>query len=348
MGPYHPMIKILAGVCASFVVMVVATNSYAGQRSLDLASPSGTSTSLTAQPGEVVTFTLINKLPVGKAYTITVEERVIPIPEFPTPRFLEGSAEDVCNPIVKDAETLADATDETQVGETVRRIRVALAAAACTTPARLATINEWLVQTIHVVPGQYVVRAGAEMVLTVSRDNKVWTLAISGGPRGAWLTTYGVSMVPSRDQPHFAKALDGGKFAVTREADVDDVRLIPSLFFSWLPRKRMLGDFSFGPTAGLGLSKEKAAVFGGVGLTYNWNLAFIAGVAVSPHTRLRGRYAAGEELTERLPEEQINRDVFRPTWLFAMTFRFAGNPFGPGGDEPVSGSRSAEEKKKAR
>jgi hypothetical protein len=108
----------------------------------------------------------------------------------------------------------------------------------------------------------------------------------------------------------------------------------------------MLGDFSFGPTAGLGLSKDKAAVFGGVGLTYNWNLAFIAGVAVSPHTRLRGRYAAGEELTESLSEEQINRDVFRPTWLFAMTFRFASNPFGAGGDEPASESQSAEEKKK--
>jgi hypothetical protein len=93
------------------------------------------------------------------------------------------------------------------VGETVRRIRVALAAAAGTTPAKLAKINEWLALTIHVVPGQYVVRAGAEIVLTVSRDDKVWTLAIVGGPRGEWLMTYGVSIVPSRDEPHFAKAL---------------------------------------------------------------------------------------------------------------------------------------------
>ncbi|HEV8319897.1 MAG TPA: hypothetical protein VGQ10_20950 [Vicinamibacterales bacterium] len=341
------MTKIVARVCAFFVVIVAATNSYGGQRSLDLASPSGTKTSLTAQPGEVVTFTLINKVPVSKPYTITVEERVIPIPQFGTPlALLGGFPDDACDPIVKDAETLAKATDETQVGETVRRIRVALAAAVCTTPAKLAKINEWLVLTIHVVPGQYVVRAGAEILLTVSRDDKVWTLAISGGPRGAWVTTVGVSIVPSRDEPHFTKALDGGKFAVTREADVDDLRLIPSLFFSWLPRKRMLGDFSFGPTAGLGLTKDKAAVFGGVGLTYNRNLAFITGVAFSPHTRLRGRYTAGEELTESLSDEQINREVYRPTWLFAMTFRFGSKPSGSGGDQPVSEGPSAEQKKK--
>jgi hypothetical protein len=299
---------------------------------------------LTGSPSEVVTFTIVNRIP-NKPYTITVEERAIPIPVLPTPSGLSGAfADEACKPILTDAESLGKATDETQIGETVRRIRTSLASGNCTTPAQVAKINEWLAQTIHAVPGHFVLRAGSEIILTVTRDEKVWTMVVSGGERGTWLTTYGVSIVPSDDEPYFAKALDGDKFAVTAEQEVDDVRLIPSVFFSWLPRKRMLGDFSFGPTAGLGLSKSKAAVFGGVGLTYNWNLAFIAGLAISPHTRLRGRYSPNEELTENLSDEQLNSDVYRPTALFAITFRFGGNPFGSGGDDTSSEDKKAAEK----
>jgi hypothetical protein len=220
-----------------------------------------------------------------------------------------------------------------------------LAAAAGTTPARLAKINEWLALTIHVVPGQYVVRAGAEIVLRVSRDDKVWTLAISGGPRGAWVTTYGVSIVPSRDEPHFAKALDGGKFAVTKEADVDDVRLIPSLFFSWLPRKRMLGDFSFGPTAGLGLRKDKAAVFGGVGadLQQEPGLHRRSG-RLAPHSAARpvrcGRRAQRESVrgTNQSRCVQADLDVRDDIPLREQSVWVRG-------DEPVSESQSPEETK---
>jgi hypothetical protein len=323
-------------------VLLSGPTSHAGPRTLDLSSPSGTKVSLTAPPGEVISFVVVNKHPM-KAYSITVEERVIPVPVLPTPEGLQGlMTDEVCGPILAEAESLEHATDEAQVGEIVRRVRLALAPGICTDSAFLSKINEWLASTIHVVPEQFVVRAGAELVLTVTRDEKIWTLAVSGGERGLWLTTYGVSIVPSRDEPFFARASGENTFTVTAEEEIKDVRMIPSVFFSWLPRRRMLGDFSVGPTAGLGLSKGTAAVFGGVGVTYNWNLGFIAGAAVSPHRRLRGRYKAGDELTENLSDEQLNRTVFKPTWLVAMTFRFAGNPFGAGGDEGSEGTKADE------
>jgi hypothetical protein len=147
--------------------------------------------------------------------------------------------------------------------------------------------------------------------------------------------------VPSKDKPYFLKPTDGDTFKVTAEQESDDLHLIPSVFFSWLPRKRMLGDFVVGPTAGLGLSKSKAAVFAGLGFTNNWNLSFIGGLAVSPHTQINGRYKADDELSETVADDQLNREVYKPTWVFALTFRFAGNPFG-GGDE------SSDDKGKAR
>jgi hypothetical protein len=268
---------------------------------------------------------------------------VIPIPEFVKPDPLTGAfADAACDPIVTDAESLGKATSEPQVADTVRKVRAAVGTGTCKDAAKLAKVNEWLAKTVYLIPDRRVVREGVEIVLTVTRGENIWTLVVSGGPRGLWLTTYGVSIVPSRDEPHFAKSVGDDKFVITAETEIDDVRMIPSIFFSWLPRKRMLGDFAFGPTAGLGLTKDKAAVFGGVGVTYNWNLAFIAGAAVSPHTRLNGRYTAGQEVGEALSDDQVNRQAFRPTWLIALTFRFAGNPFG-GGDDGGGESEETEQ-----
>jgi len=328
----------------ALLLLLTAASSYAGQRVLDLSTAPGSKVSVTAPQGEVVTFKVINKLPMT-AYTISVEERVIQIPAFEKPSpLLGGFADDPCTPILTDAQSLEKAKDEAEVGTIVQKVRAALVAGTCATPAPVARINNWLAQTIAIVPGAFVVHAGAEIVLTVLRDEKTWTMVVSGCERGQWLTTYGVAIVPSKDRPYFLKPTDDGKFRVTAEQESGDLHVIPAMFFSWLPRKRMLGDFAVGPTAGLGLSKSKAAVFAGLGFTYNWNLAFIGGLAVSPHTQVNGRYKADDELSETVADDQLNRDVYKPTWMFALTFRFGGNPFGSGDQ---SSNDTAAEKKAA-
>jgi len=327
------MKKMLFGALTSLVLILTAAASYAGQRVLDLSTAPGSKVSLSAPQGEVVTFKIINRL-LKQRYTITVEERVIPIPPFEKPAAPFGgfAGTDPCAPIVADARSLENAKDEAEVGTIVRKGRAALAAGTCTASDPVTEINEWLRQTVEIVHGVFVVHAGSEIVLTVQREENTWTMVVSGGERGQWLTTYGVSIVPSKDKPYFLKSTDDDKFRVTAEQESDDLHLIPSVFFSWLPRKRMLGDFAVGPTAGLGLSKSKAAVFAGVGFTYNWNLAFITGLAVSPHTQVSGRYKADDLLSETVADDQLNHDVYKPTWVFALTFRFAGNPFGGGDD----------------
>ncbi len=330
------MKKMLFCALSSLAALLLsAASTDAGQRVLDLSTAPGSKVSLTATQGEVVTFKVINRLP-GKAYTLTVEERVIPIPPFEKPAELLGQPPGSdCTSVLHDAESLEKAADEAAVGTIVRKVNTALAAGTCTLPAQVDKIKEWLAKTTVIVPGAFVAHSGVEIILTALRDEKIWTMVVSGGERGQWLTTYGVSIVPSKDERYFLKPV-GDKFKVTAEQEVDDLRMIPSVYFSWLPRKRMLGDFAFGPTAGLGLSKSKPAVFAGFGLTYNWNLAFIGGLAVSPHTVLNGRYKADDELSETVADDQLNREVYKPTWVVAVTFRFAGNPFGGGDDKKAS------------
>lgn len=315
------------------MTLLIAGEVSAGDRTLNLALPSGTNLTVAAEPGEVVTFTLVNRVPTGTPYTITIKEQDIPIPPFSKPGALPAGAmpaADACSDLVLQAESLGAAGDEQEVEDIVRSVRASLATQACKEPEALAKANEWLAQTVYPLPGSYTVRAGVEIVLAVVRGDRTWTLTVSGGERGRWLTTYGLSIVPSRDKPFFTKALtddQAGQFAITKETEVDEVRLLPSVFLTWLPRSRANRDLSFGLTAGLGVSQDQAAVFGGVGLTYNWNLSFIGGLAVSPHARLRGRYSPGDVLGEALDHDQVNRQAFRPTWMMAVTFRFAGNPF---------------------
>lgn len=316
-------------VSSAVVLLLHSAVAAAGPVSLDLASPPGTQTAFSVAPGTVVSFTLFNKLPKG-VYTISVAERPLVIPPLPTPALSASPSAlaDACAPILAKAEELEGAADESAVGKITSAVRGALAPGDCTNTTSLATINQWLASTSATVPGEYTVRAGTEVVLTVIRNDKVWALSVSGGARGEWLTSYGISIVPSQDERFFAKAAGDETFTVTAEEEVKDLRMIPTAFFTWISRSQALRNFAFGPTTGLGLTKSKAAVFAGVSATYNWNLAFIAGVAVTPHTRLRGRYGAGEAIKENLSDEQLNRDVFRATWVAAVTYRFAGNPFG--------------------
>ena len=340
--------RFVVAACLAASVLC-ATAAAAGPLSLNLASAPGSKVTVTVSPGTVVTFTLFNKLPAGQ-YTITVEERAIPIPPIPTPAIaLGGLATDACAPILKEAEKIGAAADEPAVEKAVKTVRTGLAAGECTAGALAVKINEWVASTTFVVPGEYRVSSGMEIVLTVARDDRVWTMVVSGGARGEWMTSYGVSMAPSEDERFFAKATGENKFVITAEERVKDVRMIPAAYFTWLPRSRATRNLAVGPTAGLGLSDNTAAVFAGISATYNWNLTFIGGVAVSSHTRLRGQYKAGDEVSENLTEEQLHRNVFRPTWTVAVTYRFAGNPFGgdaaSGGEKEKPAEKKPEEKK---
>jgi hypothetical protein len=86
-------------------------------------------------------------------------------------------------------------------------------------------------------------------------------------------------------------------------------------------------------------------VLGGT-VTYNWNLGFTAGVAISHQLRLRGTYQPGQVIDEPLTEEQLHTKVLKAAPFFAVTFRFGQNPFG--GGEPAKTPKKEDDKSEDR
>jgi hypothetical protein len=169
--------------------------------------------------------------------------------------------------------------------------------------------------------------AGSQLIVTVTRVEKKWTLTVSAAERGTWLTTYGVALVPNLNERAYLSKQSDSTFKVAEIGDEGGVVPIPSIMFHWLPTSAMLKDWSVGFTGGMGLAKERPAIFVGGSVAYNWNLVAFGGLAVAPHLVRRKEYAIDQILTENLNEEQLNQRQWKPSAVFGLTFRFGGNPF---------------------
>jgi hypothetical protein len=321
------MVAVAPALCADEVVV-------------DLAAEETSTVPVVAGPLHV---RIVNRLP-RMDYRVSVRREVIPIPPFgPTPVGRFATVSD-CTGVLKLLDELEKAADEKKVGELVARIRAERGGVTCTT-AELAEIQAGLART-EADGGVFDIRPGEQITIVVSRKDgtKSWTRVATTGPRGVWLTTYGASIAPDRDERFFARAKGNGKFEVAKEERAESVKVIPSVFFTWLPASRQLRDWSWGPTAGLGVSDDRPVVFAGWGATYNWNLGLVAGAALVQETRLSGRYRLdpAQELAEAVPDSQLNGKVYRVRWLAAITFRFGSNPFT---STPAAGSSAPESKK---
>ena len=331
---------------AWLVVAACATVCAAQVVTLDLAKQAAGS-SLTVpetKPGQV-SFRVINRLPEAD-YTYAVADRIADIPAFTAEQISKfaGPATD-CASLVQKARALLTVKTEIGVGQEVDEIQKALSTGACTDAASLRDIQTYVARTTFDVPGTYTVGPGHEVTLTVSRDQDskklTWTLVVQGGDRGKWLTTYGATFVPNRDEQFFTQATaTQGQFAIARQQRTSQVKTVPSVFFTWLPRSRQDKDWAWGPTAGLGVKNDRPAAFVGGTLIYNWNLGFVAGAAVVQESRLNGKYRETnppQTISENLTDEQINVQGTYVRWFAGVTFRFGSNPF----TEAAAGGTSA-------
>jgi len=295
----------------------------------------GTPARIPARPGEVVTIMLKNRIR-DQGYVVMVERRVIDIPALqalenigPTGR-MSG-----CQTLLGDAANLSIADDETKVADIVEALDRALERGDCNDPQSLTAISSAIAMTLGPIPGAYRLQAGEELDVTVTRatqgKTKKWETIVSTGARGRWLTTYGFATIPNKDQQFFAKSQGSGKFVVTPEQKPTDLKLIPSAFFIWLPTSRQLSNWSPGLSGGLGVKQDNPAVFLGASLTHNWNLSVVAGLSVTKHAKLNGKYLANQEISDSLSEDQLNDRVYRATWMAALTYRFGSNPFADSG-----------------
>ncbi len=273
-------------------------------------------------------FIIVNRLPKG-TYTVSVVTKIIPIPPLPDIKFpSSGFSSAACDDLTLAAAALDKASDEKQVSTAIAGIRDRLATAACTDPATIQRATAAVASTVNVIDGTYPVSYGTSVTVLITRGTDSWEFVFDGGSRGEWLVTYGVAITPADDQGYFSKVAGENKFAVTAETEADRLRMIPSVYYTWLDRRFANRLFSPGITAGFGLKDDAPAVFAGASLLHNWNLQFAVGVTIAKHERLRGQYAPGQELSENLTTEQLNEGVFRPSLGFVISFRFGGNPWG--------------------
>lgn len=291
--------------------------------------------------GASVQFRVVNRLPTID-YSLSVRREVIPIPPLDGKGGVLAAGTD-CPELIQEADDIKNLPDEIAVKRVVAKLRAQLGKCSKESQAHIqARIDE----TLYVLPGTFLVSAGEQLIATISRSSpsiRRWTVTVSAGERGRWLTTYGAGFVENGEERFYTRANAAGKFVVTPERiDENGLKPIPGMFFSWLPASRAIRNWSFSPSAGVGVKADRPAVFVGGSVMYNWNLGLVAGVAVSPESRLGGRYEAGQELDETVAESALHRTSYRARPMLAVVFRFGANPFTPAA--PAGPAKEAEKK----
>lgn len=316
------------------VLLTTASPARAERIPIDLATGVPAST-FSRAPGTIVRFVVENRLPAA-VYKVVVETRSIDIPALPVLPVGAFAKNDACKPLLDDAALVGAAREETALAAPMGRIREAVAIDVCKhNPAIAMKLRDLVSATRHEVPGHYEVEAGREIVVTVSRGDTTWVTTVTGGARGKWLTSYGAVAFPDRSNKVSLKGDTATGFVVTADADAEGPRVLPSVFFTWMSSRAQGRNWTHGPTAGLGISDKAPGLFAGWSATYHGNLAFLSGVALAQHSRLRGKYQTGEVLKTSLEADQLHEGVYMPSWMVGLTFRFGENPFGGAPAKPA-------------
>jgi len=308
---------------------------------LDLASQRpGSVTTLTVDPG-VLALMVVNRVP-GAAYSHSILRRTSVIKGFddqwptlgPPKTAPAGLIADPCDTaMVRLLKDVNSAKTEDQIGAIRSSWRRRLANGKCPTGVQSQFAS--MLDSVSTLSLEATIRAGEEVIVTISREDKshdvsfTWTWKFDTKPRGTWLTTYGVALVPKRDERYSLRPSSvAGEFAITpSERRRGEFHYLPSLFFTWLPERRALQDWSVGPTAGFGAQTQTFAVYVGLSALYNMNVAVSVGGSFSLATRLSDKYRSGGTVRENLTDDQLHRKTVLPTWYCSVTFRLGKSPF---------------------
>lgn len=333
-----------SSLTAAFFLLVLPSFALSQQAvSLDLAGLRDVTRSV--EPGRY-TIELTNVVPkLQEKYAVVVQHNIKRIPklEKPTaPQGMEANAAGAECDVTSITNKIDEATTESKVDSLARELRSIDCAAR-----EFATWREIVLQTVikrHV--GEYSLRAGEELVVTVERDEgrQQWKLVLDTGVRGGWNVGYGFVFLPDNNDEPFVETLgeDPARYLVRNEAS-DGLRFLPSVFYSWTPRTAAANTWSPSIVAGLGADITEPALFLGAALTYNRNVSLVLGGAVSQEKRLRSRYdAPNDTLAQSLTPDQLVRDRFKPNFFLGVTFRFDTSPFAsPAKKESVTAKKES-------
>ena len=301
---------------------------------LDLAAlVPGSEIEQTVPPGAVLHVKVVNRVP-GHAYTLRADVETIPIVElnFSLPRAIEGPAASCGDVIGTLLNGLANATTEPEVAAVVESAR-SQGATLCSDDERQVLEGHIQEKTTHTFRA-VVLSLGERLVVQVSRiegeETLVWKTTYTTGPRGRWLTTYGVGFLPEEDEEFFAESLGNGQFEIRQKEPAGGLDFVPAIFFTWLPRKWENRNWAFSPAGGLGFDVSNPVVFLGGAAMFNQNISLLAGGVFHKQKRLDGQYQVGQTVGEALTPEQLAVEPYHVNFFFAVAFRFGSNPFGSG------------------
>ena len=313
---------------------------------LDLATHPGGEVTVTISPGRY-RVVVVHRIP-GREYSVSLVRETRPVPPLSLPSDVVASVSggDPCAELKKAYDAIGKPADEVQVAQAAVTIRALLDKfSACVGETRQQISDALKVYDNRWHSDEYDVAVGQQLRITVQRlskggaPEKTWTTILTTGDRGEWLTTYGMSFVMLRDELFFTKTGDTeGEFVITkqREDAVSRIKYLPSVLFSWMPASRRNKAVAVSPTAGFGVSNDNFGVLGGVTVTYNTNLGFTAGVAITRQRVLLGTYAENQVIKENLTEDALHDDVLKAAAFASITFRFGTNPFKKAGGEKES------------
>ncbi len=300
---------------------------------LDLAAlVPGSEIEETVPPGAVLRVKVVNRVP-KHSYTLRADVETIPIVELnfsaPSTRAAAENCDDVIGELLNG---LQSAETEVEVAGLVQSARDR-GRSLCSDderPALNQQIDEKTTHTFRAV----VLSMGERLVVQVSRiegeETLLWKTTYTTGPRGRWLTTYGVGFLPDQDEEFFSESLGDGGFEIRGKEPAGGLDFVPAIFFTWLPRKWENRSWAFSPAGGLGFDVSNPVVFLGGAAMFNQNLSLLAGAVFHKQKRLDGQYQEGQILGEALTPDQLAVEPYHVNFFFAVAFRFGSNPFGSG------------------
>jgi hypothetical protein len=194
-----------------------------------------------------------------------------------------------------------------------------------------------LKNSVHIYPVK--VNMDTPLMVVITRGQLKWKYLISSysTPRGKWYTSYGFSFISpafKKSDNFFVKTdnvNNSNEYTITQKKgskkDWMDTNFVPSIFFWWMPTKRMSNSWTISPTGGLGIDFKNPTVFAGIGFIYNYNIGINIGVALHKQYRLKDKYEKDMKVNEILEFDDLHKSVYNLNPFLSITFRFGSNPF---------------------
>lgn len=328
---------------------------------VDLSEHEGETISINVPSNEILSFEIINKLP-NEEYEYSIEVNNLEMAPFSTDIFTSSIADQTalsgeCDNLESQLDQLIAETDEAKIPEILSQILIELeqikkelvkseptAPDKCTS-SHFSKANELIQKTKELLKYSPVLKANQELKITIrnSAGTKEWTRKYKTQRKGKWITTYGFTFITgwfNKPNKYFSEEYSNEDESITgymidKEYQRKKLEFVPTIFFTWVPTKKLNKDLSINVTAGLGFDLEAPTAFLGGSFLWNQNISLTAGIAAHKQDFLDGKYEEGQIILESLDEGQLHESLYTFNPFISLTFRFDKNIFSKKEDTEV-------------